>query len=106
MFSSEDEEEVEEKSEGVLDMTVKSDGALKVAILDEQEFVLSTEVDKIDASIRMETFLVREECMDDAQTSGAISLMMRCFYLNTTLNRFEPWLEPTSILADLQMSEE
>ena len=32
--------------------------------------------------------------------------MMRCFYLNTTLNRFEPWLEPTSILADLQMSEE
>ena len=87
MFSSEDEEEVEEKSEGVLDMTVKSDGALKVAILDEQEFVLSTEVDKIDAS-------------------GAISLMMRCFYLNTTLNRFEPWLEPTSILADLQMSEE
>lgn len=66
VFSSEDEEEVEEKNEGVLDMTVKSDGALKVTILDEQENILSTEMDKIDASVHMETLLVSDGCVTDA----------------------------------------
>ena len=105
VFSSEDEEEVEE-NEGVMEVTAASVGAMKVAVLDEQECVLTTEVDKVDASVRMETFQVRGECASDAKTTGAVSFLIQCFYLNTKLNRFEPWVEPTSILASLQMSEE
>ena len=106
VFSSEDEEEVEEKNEGVMEVTAASVGAMKVAVLDEQECVLTTEVDKVDASVRMETFQVRDECASDAQTTGAVSFLIQCFYLNTKLNRFEPCVEPTSILASVQMSEE
>ena len=106
VLSSEDEEEVEEKNEGVMEVTAASVGAMKVAVLDEQECVLTTEVDKVDASVRMETFQVRGECASDAKTTGAVSFLIQCFYLNTKLNRFEPWVEPTSILASVQMSEE
>ena len=106
VFSSEDEEEVEEKNEGVMEVTAASVGAMKVAVLDEQECVLTTEVDKVDASVRMETFQVRGEYASDAKTTGSVSFLIQCFYLNTKLNRFEPWVEPTSILASLQMSEE
>ena len=73
VLSSEDEEEVEEKNEGVMEVTAASVGAMKVAVLDEQE---------------------------------CVSFLIQCFYLNTKLNRFEPWVEPTSILASVQMSEE
>ena len=106
VFSSEDEDEVEEKNEGVMEVTAASVGAMKVAVLDEQECVLTTEVDTVDASVRMETFQVRGECASDAKTTGAVSFLIQCFYLNTKLNRFEPCVEPTSILASLQMSEE
>ena len=106
VFSSEDEEEVEEKNEGVMEVTAASVGAMKVAVLDEQECVLTTEVDKVDASVRMETFQVRGEYASDAKTTGSVSFLIQCFYLNTKLNRFEPCVEPTSILASVQMSEE
>lgn len=66
VFSSEDEDEVEEKNEGVMEVTAASVGAMKVAVLDEQECVLTTEVDEVDASVRMETFQVMGECGSDA----------------------------------------
>ena len=106
VLSSEDEEEVEEKNEGVMEVTAASVGAMKVAVLDEQECVLTTEVDTVDASVRMETFQVRGEYASDAKTTGSVSFLIQCFYLNTKLNRFEPCVEPTSILASVQMSEE